>query len=85
MFLDNRLTRLDANRVRVNNRYGIEAVLFANAQVPVEAARGFEAMVGTPFEYYQPVEQSQPAASARGASCRAAVGCRVEVLARNSA
>jgi len=38
MFLDNRLTRLDANRVRVNNKHGIDAVLFANAQVPVEAA-----------------------------------------------
>lgn len=38
MFLDHRLTRLDANRVRVNNRHGIDATLFANEQVPVEAA-----------------------------------------------
>ena len=38
MVLDPRLTRLDANRVRVNNAYGIDAVLFANDQVPVEGS-----------------------------------------------
>lgn len=38
MFLDNRLTRLDATRVRVNNKYGIDATLFAKEQVPVESA-----------------------------------------------
>src|SRR3954452_6248645 len=38
MALDPRLTRLDANRVRVNNPHGVDAVLFANEQVPVEAS-----------------------------------------------
>jgi tRNA-splicing ligase RtcB len=36
--LDPRLRRLDATRVQVDNRHGIDAVLFANEQVPVEAA-----------------------------------------------
>jgi tRNA-splicing ligase RtcB len=36
MTLDPRLTRLDASRVRVNNEQGVDAVLFANEQVPVE-------------------------------------------------
>ena len=35
---DPRLTRLDATRLRVNNARGVDAVLFANEQVPVEAA-----------------------------------------------
>ena len=35
---DPRLTRLDANRVRVINPRGIEAILFANSDVPVEPA-----------------------------------------------
>lgn len=35
---DPRLTRRDANRLRVNNPHGVEAVLFANEQVPVEGA-----------------------------------------------
>lgn len=38
MFLEPRLTRLDATRLRVNNEHGVEAVLFANEQVPVEAS-----------------------------------------------
>src|SRR3954464_5604881 len=38
MALDPRLTRLDANTVRVNNPHCVDAVLFANEQVPVEAA-----------------------------------------------
>jgi tRNA-splicing ligase RtcB len=38
MFLDTRLTRLDANHVRVDNKHGIDATLFANEQVPVESA-----------------------------------------------
>ena len=38
MFLDTRLTRLDANHVRVDNQHGIDAILFANEQVPVESA-----------------------------------------------
>jgi RNA-splicing ligase RtcB len=38
MALDPRLTRLDANRLRVNNLHGVDAVLFANEQVPVEAS-----------------------------------------------
>lgn len=38
MFLDPRLTRLDANRVAIDNPHGIDAVLFANEEVPVEAA-----------------------------------------------
>ena len=33
-----RLTRLDANRVRVENPQGIDALLFANEKVPVESA-----------------------------------------------
>lgn len=36
--LDPRLSRLDENRVRINNPYGIDAVLFANESVPVEPA-----------------------------------------------
>lgn len=35
---DSRLTRLDPNRLQVNNDYGVNAVLFANDQVPVEGA-----------------------------------------------
>ena len=35
---DPRLTRLDATRLRMNNARGVDAVLFANEQVPVEAA-----------------------------------------------
>lgn len=35
---DPRLTRLDATRLRVKNPHGVDAVLFANEQVPVEAA-----------------------------------------------
>ena len=38
MTLDPRLSRLDPNRVRIDNPYGIDAVLFANASVPVETA-----------------------------------------------
>jgi len=37
MTLDPRLSRLDENRVRIDNPYGIDAVLFANESVPVEA------------------------------------------------
>ena len=33
---DSRLTRLDTSRICINNPYGIDAVLFANDQVPVE-------------------------------------------------
>lgn len=36
--MDNRLSRVDKNRVRIDNPYGIDAILFANAQVPVESA-----------------------------------------------
>src|SRR5688500_8309748 len=36
--IDPRLTRLDANRMRVNNPYGVETTLFANDQVPVESS-----------------------------------------------
>ena len=35
---DPRLTRLDDNRLRVNNPHGVPAVLFANERVPVEGA-----------------------------------------------
>lgn len=35
---DPRLTRTDPNRVRIENPYGIDAVLFANPSVPVEPA-----------------------------------------------
>lgn len=38
MTLDPRLSRLDENRVRIHNPYGIDAVLFANESVPVEAS-----------------------------------------------
>jgi tRNA-splicing ligase RtcB (3'-phosphate/5'-hydroxy nucleic acid ligase) len=38
MTLDPRLSRLDENRVRIDNPYGIDAVLFANESVPVETA-----------------------------------------------
>jgi tRNA-splicing ligase RtcB len=38
MTLDPRLSRLDENRVRIDNPYGIDAVLFANESVPVEVA-----------------------------------------------
>ena len=38
MTLDSRLTRLDASRVQIDNPHGIDAVLFANEQVPVESA-----------------------------------------------
>lgn len=38
MTMDPRLTRLDANRVRIENPYGIDALLFANDRVPVESA-----------------------------------------------
>lgn len=38
MTLDPRLSRLDPNRVRIDNPYGIDAVLFANSEVPVEPA-----------------------------------------------
>ena len=38
MTLDPRLSRLDENRVRIDNPYGIDAVLFANENVPVEPA-----------------------------------------------
>lgn len=38
MPIDPRLTRLDENRVRVNNPHGVDTTLFANEQVPVEAA-----------------------------------------------
>ena len=38
MPIDPRLTRLDENRVRVNNPYDVETTLFANEQVPVESA-----------------------------------------------
>ena len=36
--MDPRLTRIDANRLRFANPFGIEATLFANDQVPVESA-----------------------------------------------
>jgi tRNA-splicing ligase RtcB len=35
---DSRLTRLDANRLRVQNAHCLDAVLFANESVPVESA-----------------------------------------------
>ena len=38
MTFDPRLRRLDATRVRVDNPYGIDTVLFANEQVPVETS-----------------------------------------------
>lgn len=38
MPLDTRLTRVDANRVQIDNPRGIDAVLFANEQVPVQTA-----------------------------------------------
>ena len=38
MIHDRRLTRLDANRVKIENSHGIDAVLYANEQVPVETA-----------------------------------------------
>ena len=38
MTLDPRLRRLDPNRLRVDNKYDLDAVLFANDQVPVEAS-----------------------------------------------
>jgi tRNA-splicing ligase RtcB (3'-phosphate/5'-hydroxy nucleic acid ligase) len=38
MAIDSRLTRLDANRVRVENPQGVDALLFANEKVPVEPA-----------------------------------------------
>lgn len=38
MINDTRLSRLDACRLAVANRHGIDATLFANADVPVEAA-----------------------------------------------
>ena len=38
MTLDPRLSRLDENRVRIDNPYGIAAVLVANESVPVEAS-----------------------------------------------
>jgi tRNA-splicing ligase RtcB (3'-phosphate/5'-hydroxy nucleic acid ligase) len=38
MTLDPRLSRLDENGVRIDNPYCIDAVLFANEFVPVEAA-----------------------------------------------
>ena len=38
MIHDRRLTRLDANRVKIENSHGIDAVLYANDQVPVETA-----------------------------------------------
>ncbi|MES2568634.1 MAG: RtcB family protein, partial [Verrucomicrobiota bacterium] len=33
-----RLARIDANRIRFHNPFGIEATLFANEQVPIESA-----------------------------------------------
>src|SRR3954466_8579939 len=38
MALDSRLRRVDNARLRVANDLGVDAVLFANDQVPVEAA-----------------------------------------------
>ncbi len=38
MPIDPRLTRLDENRVRVNNPHNVDTTLFANEQVPVESA-----------------------------------------------
>ncbi|OWK36792.1 RtcB family protein [Fimbriiglobus ruber] len=38
MTTDARLTRLDDTRLRVNNPYGVEATMFASADVPVESA-----------------------------------------------
>jgi tRNA-splicing ligase RtcB len=35
---DPRLTRVDPNRLRVNNPHGVDAVLFANERVPIEGA-----------------------------------------------
>jgi tRNA-splicing ligase RtcB len=37
MALDHRLTRLDATQIRIDNPYGIDAVLFAGEQVPIES------------------------------------------------
>jgi len=36
--LDPRLHRIDSTRVRIDNPHGVEATLFANADVPVETA-----------------------------------------------
>lgn len=38
MALDSRLQRIDATRVAIDNPHGIDAVLFANEDVPVESA-----------------------------------------------
>ncbi len=38
MIRDDRLHRIDANRLQVANDHGIDAVLFANDDVPVESA-----------------------------------------------
>jgi tRNA-splicing ligase RtcB len=38
MPFDSRLTRLDETRLQVNNPQGVDAVLFANEEVPVETA-----------------------------------------------
>src|SRR6187401_1839587 len=38
MTLDSRLTRIDANRVQIENAHGVDAVLFANERVLVESA-----------------------------------------------
>lgn len=36
MLIDSRLNRIDKNRVRINNRQNIDAVLFANEDVPIQ-------------------------------------------------
>src|SRR5262249_47273550 len=53
--LDPRLTRIDASRVRIDNPHGLDAVLFANAKVPVEPAAVTELL--EMLELHQTVEQ----------------------------
>ena len=55
MTLDSRLNRIDASRVQIDNPYGIDAVLFANEQVPVESAAITE-LLGM-LELHRTVEQ----------------------------
>jgi tRNA-splicing ligase RtcB (3'-phosphate/5'-hydroxy nucleic acid ligase) len=55
MPLDSRLSRLDASRVQVENPHGIDAVLFANEQVPVESAAVTELL--EMLDLHQTVEQ----------------------------
>ncbi|MEW6743537.1 MAG: RtcB family protein [Planctomycetota bacterium] len=55
MTADPHLTRINASRVRVDNPYGIEAVLFANDQVPVESAAVAELL--KMLDLHQTIEQ----------------------------